>query len=196
MLWFAWICWSLVVFFLLDVFAFLLKKCFLKHTLLSKKCTQRVISKSSWTHFQDERDVLGYYNSLSDVDVQHYSFARLISYFPAWQNMGRAQKACNQWKTLWMWFCSWLRHLNSGLCLWSWYPSFHCSQQRFIMSLAAGAIWGTLEFRGLPHVYSMDYLHPSGATTSGPAGLPVVQKIMFDTTHLGDPSVEPKWQFR
>lgn len=51
----------------------------------------------------------------------------LISYFPTWQKMGRPQKACNQcrWKTLGMWFCFWLRHLNLCLCLWTCYPSFH-----------------------------------------------------------------------
>lgn len=64
------------------------------------------------------------------------------------------------------------------------------------MNSVAGAFWDTLEFLGLPHVYSMDYLHRSGATTGGPAGLPAVLKIMFDITHLGDSAVEPKGQFR
>lgn len=60
----------------------------------------------------------------------------------------------------------------------------------------AGAIWDALEFSGLAHVYSMDYLQPLRARTGVPAGLPIVWKIMFNTTHSDDSSVELKRQFR
>lgn len=122
----------------------------------------------------------------------------LISYFPTWQKMGRAQKACNQCPVenpldVILFLIKTPKFMSLSVNLLSKLP---LHQQRSTMNSLAGAIWDTLAFRGLPRVYSMDYLHPSRATTGGPSGLPIVSKMMFNTTHLGDLSVEPKGQLR